>query len=161
MKAIEPTLTSLLEFLGLSNTPDGIAAINAYNAALTAVENWTPGTAAANALQLIGDFQTIFNTLPLPTTVTVLANIILAGIEAVIGVINANEPAPTAPAGTTATPEETQVHWQHAQVAATTAKVAVLVPSFKRSIWHSAEHQYVGTWNGAVEKGGFPTSMKV
>ncbi len=80
MAAIEPTLKSLLTYTNLLDTPEGLAAIKAYDAALVAVQNWKSGTAAQNSLTLIGDFQVVFNTLPLPATVLTLTNIILAGI---------------------------------------------------------------------------------
>ena len=162
MAAIEPTIVSLLTLENLNNTTNGIAAITAYKAALIALQNWKQGTTAQNVLQLIGDFQTVFNTLPIPPTAQTLANIILAGVEAVIGVVTANSPAPTpAPAGATATEEESTAAYQAQVAAATEAAVAKLVPHFKRSIWHSAAHQYKSTWNDAVATGGFPPAMKI
>jgi len=103
----------------------------------------------------------VFNTLPLPPTAMVLANIILAGVEAVIGVITANSPAPAAPASATAEPEVTQAMFQAHVAAQTESRVAALVPQFKRSIWHSPKSQYDRTWNNGVEAGGFPASMRV
>lgn len=161
MKAIQPSIVSLLTLEGLTNTPDGIAAMNAYDAALTAVENWQSGTTAQNVLQAIGDFQTVFNTLPLPAADAALANIILAGVEAVIGVIAANAPAPATPTGATAAEEETVAMYQMSVAKSTEAKVLALVPDFKRSIWHSAAHQYQSVWNKAVDAGGFPPAMKL
>lgn len=161
LKAIEPSLTSLLEYLGLTNTPDGEAVITSYNAAVAALDSWQSGTVAQNVLQLIGDFQTVFNTLPLPATVLSLTNIILAGVEAVIGVITANSPAPAAPASSTAEPELTQALFQAHVAKQTEANVTALVPSFKRSLFHSAAHQYQSTWNKEVETKGFPSSMKI
>ena len=163
MLAIEPTIKSLLSLTGQTNTPEGIAAINAYNAALAALQNWVSGTPAQTILELLAAFQSVFNTLPLPTTFTALANIILAGIETVIGVLTANSPAPVvaAPAGADATPEETQAAHVAHSIADTTAKVQVLVPGFKRSIWHSAATQYNNAWNSAVDAGGFPQGIKV
>lgn len=162
MAAIEPTIVSLLTIENLNNTPNGISAISAYKAALLALQNWKQGTTAQNVLQLIGDFQTVFNTLPIPPGDAALANIILAGVEAVIGVITANSPQPSpAPASATADAEESYAAYQ-AQVAVDTeAKVAALVPTFKRSIWHSAAHQYKTTWNDAFTSGGFPHILKV
>lgn len=168
MAAIEPTLKSLLAFLGQTSTPAGIAVITAYDAALTALQNWQSGTVAQNVLQLITDFQTAFNALAssivLPPGVVTLVNIILAGIEAVIGVIEANSPAPPAPvpvpAGATASVEETQAAHQAAVAADTEKKVLALVPGFKRSIWHSAASQYKSEWNNAVKVGGFPSALK-
>lgn len=159
MSAIEPTLKSLLEYTDLLNTPDGQAAIAAYDAALTALQNWQTGTVAQNVLELIGDFQTVFNTLPLPSSVITLTNIILAGIEAVIAVITANSPAPASSGGTAST-EETQALWQAHIASQAQSSIHALVPNFKRSLFHSAAHQYVSTWNKAVEAGNLPASLK-
>lgn len=162
MQAIEPSLVSLLTLENLGNTPNGIAAITAYKAALVALENWKQGTTAQNVLQLIGDFQTVFNTLPIPPTDLALANIILAGVEAVIGVVTANSPQPApAPVAGTASEEESTVQYQLDVAAKTEAAVAKLVPDFRRSIWHSAAHQYRSVWNHAIVTGGFPPAMKI
>ncbi len=160
MQAIEPTLKSLLSYTGLVNTPDGEAAIAAYNAALTALQGWQSGTVSHDVLQLIGDFQIVLNTLPLPPGVQMLSNIILAGIEAVIGVVTANSPAPATPTGATASVEETTALYQAHVAHQTTIRVAALVPEFRRSIWHSASSQYNKAWNGAIESNEFPPSMK-
>jgi len=149
MAAIEPTLKSLLTYTGLAETPQGIAVIAAYDAALTAVENWKSGTPAQDVLQILGDFQVAFNALPLPANVVLLTNIVLAGVEAVIGVLTANSPAPAGAAGD-ATPEETQAQHQVQVITETTTKVQKLVPNFKRSIWHSAATQYKNQWNSTV-----------
>lgn len=168
MAAIEPTIKSLLTVTGVINTPEGEAAIAAYDAALAATQNWVSGTPAQDALQLIGDFQTAFNAvvalLPLPPLYTALINIILAGVETVIGVLTANSPAPTAPTpvvgSAAAAPEEVQaMHVAHT-IADTTTKVQTLVPGFKRSIWHSPASQYKTAWNNAVDAGNFPQELK-
>jgi hypothetical protein len=161
LEAIEPTLTSLLTYTGLGSTPNGEAAIAAYNAAVAALKAWQSGTVAQNVLQLIGDFQTVFNSLPLPPTVIDLTNIILAGIQAVIGVIIANSPAPVAPAGSTASPEEITAAHQAAVAHDTEQKVAALVPHFKRSIFHSPAVQYKNLWNNTVDKDKLPATLKV
>lgn len=163
MAAIEPTLKGLLTFTNLINTPIGEAVIKAYDAALAAVQAWKPGTPAQEVLEVIGAFQSVFNTLPLPTTVITLTNIILAGIETVIGVLTGNSPAPAAAEEPEepATHEETKVMYQAHVVAETTAKVQTLVPGFKRSIWHSPSSQYNKAWNEAIETGGYPATLKV
>ena len=161
MAAIEPTLKAILSFTHLLNTPQGTAAIAAYDAALAAVQAWKSGTAAQNVLQLIEAFQSIFNALPLPSSVQTLANIILAGIETVIGVLTANSPAPAAVEAGDASAEETRAMHQAHVAAATASKVAELVPGFKRSIWHSPASQYQKAWDEAVENGGFPVALKV
>lgn len=160
MSALEPTINSLFNYVGIENTPDAEAALNAYNAALTAVQNWQTGTAAQNVLQVIGDFQTIFNALPIPAEATALANIILAGIETVIGVISANSPAPAAPASSTASAEETQAVFAAGIAKSTETKVLTLVPGFRRSLFHSPANQYKSAWNKAVEAGHYPSSLK-
>ena len=123
MAAIEPTLKSLLSFTHLLNTPQGTAAIAAYDAALTAIQNWKSGTSAQNVLQLLAAFQSVFNVLPLPSTVQMLTNIILAGIETVIGVLTANSPAPAALEAGDATEEETRAMHQAHVAAATASKL--------------------------------------
>ena len=161
MEAIEPTIKTLLTETGLINTPAAQTALTEYDDALTAIQNWQSGTPAQEALEAIGIFQTAFNALPLPATVETLTNIVLAGIETVIGVLTANSPAPAAPADATAAPEDLHPLHQAAVIADTTAKVQALVPGFKRSIWHSAAHQYNDAWNKAVAEGGFPATLQV
>jgi hypothetical protein len=157
MAAIEPTIKSLLAATGQLNTPNGIAAMNAYDAALLAVQNWTPSTTAQNVLQLMNAFTAVFDTLPLPPNVALYVNIITAGITAVIAILTANSPAPAS----LLTHEETQAMHQaavaadaaaaDAAAADAAAKVAVLVPGFKRSIFHSPESQYNTAWNNACD----------
>ena len=147
MAAIEPTIKSLLAATGQLNTPNGIAAMNAYDAALLAVQNWTPGTTAQNVLQLMNAFTAVFDTLPLPPNVALYVNIITAGITAVIAILTANSPAPAS----LLTHEDTQAMHQAAVAADAAAKVAVLVPGFKRSIFHSPESQYNTAWNNACD----------
>jgi hypothetical protein len=165
MLAIEPTIKSLLTLTGQASTPAGIAAINAYNAALAALQAWQSGTPAENVLELLNAFQAVFNTVPLPAVYQVLGNIVLAGIETVIGVLTANSPAPAAPAETA---DRANLLFAHDIQAAhqvnvavdTAAKVQALVPGFKRSIWHSPESQYKTAWNKAVDSEGLDASLK-
>lgn len=163
MKAVGPTLVSVLTLVGQSTTPAGLAAMAAYDAAVTALENWQQGTTAQNVLELIGAFQTAFNAVtavaPISPQIQLLVNVILAGIKIVIGIITANSPAPVSaefPAHS-----DTQAMHQAAVAADTLAKVQALVPGFKRSIWHSPESQYNAQWNKAVDEGGFPATLKV
>jgi hypothetical protein len=161
--AIEPTIKSLLSLEGLLNTPQGVAAIAAYDAALTALQNWKSGTTAQNVLQLIGAFQSVFNALPMPPMYSTLVNIVLAGVETVIGILTANSPAPVVamPADANATLEERIAAYQAQVAKETEAKVMALAPGFKRSLFHSVAHQYNSTWNKAVDAGGFPATLKV
>jgi hypothetical protein len=159
MTAIEPTLVNLLTTLGIASTPDGEAAIKAFNAAQAALMQWEPGTTSTTVIDVLNAFTSVFNTLPIPVEAKALEDIISAGIVTVIGVVVANSPAPTAPAAVeaahpVATPEESQaLHVVHT-VADATAKVTELVPGFKRSIWSSPAHQYKGAWNHAVKAAG-------
>lgn len=154
MAAIEPTLVNLLTVTGIASTPDGQAAITAYNAALTAVQNWVPGTTAQDVVQVIAAFTAVFNTLPFPTEVKSLVDIVSAGIEVVVGVLEGNSSAPAPAAGTnvTASAEEIQHAQESAALKDAEAKVSVLVPGFKRSIFTSPAHQYKNAWNSAVSK---------
>ena len=153
MGAIEPTLKSLLTATGLINTPDGQAAIAAYDAALTALKGWQSGTPAQDVIQLIGDFEDLFNALPVPDNVKLFANIILAGISTVIGILTANSPAPIAPedAENVAEPHEQTAMFQAHVAVKTAARVEELVPGFRRSYFHSPESQYKKAWNDAVK----------
>ena len=166
MAAIEPTLKSILTFTNLINTPQGQDAIKAYDAALAALQAWKSGTPAEDVLQLVGDFQQVFNALPMPANVSALVNIILAGIETVIGVVMANAPAPVTAAmpslahSLRASPEESHAMHQAHVIADTTAKVTTLVPGFKRSIWHSPASQYAKAWNEGVTSSGLPDELK-
>ena len=165
MAAIEPTIKNLLSLIGQTDTVAGLAAIAAYNAALTALQNWQSGTPAQTVLELISALQAAFNAVttavPISPAIQALVNVILAGIETVIGIVTANSPAPTSTADTLVAHEETQAMHQAAVAADTTAKVQALVPSFKRSIFHSPESQYDNAWNNAVDAGGFDPSLKV
>lgn len=152
LEGIEPTFTSLLHLEGLDTTPDGEAAINAYNAAVQAVKNWTPGSTATVAVEAINAFNAVFDVLPFTTEVKSLVSIISAGITTVIGVITANSPAPATPSSATANEEESTVAYQHAVVERTTQEVQTLVPGFKRSIFTSPAHQYRNAWNSQVGK---------
>lgn len=150
MGAVEPSLVDLLTFLGIASTPNGQAAINAYNVALQAVQNWKPGTTAADVIQVINAFTAIFNTLPIPDDAKSFADIISAGIVVVIGVLTGNSPAPVAPAEATASADEIQAAHAVDVAHETEAQVRALLPGFRRSIWHSPAHQYKGIWNKQV-----------
>lgn len=159
MAAIKPTLESLLSDTSLLNTPEGQAAIAAFDAAETAVGNWQTGSPAENVLELVMDFQSVFNTLPLPADVEEFTNLILGGVEAVIGVLEGNGTLPAVaevPADADATPEELMQLHQEETVAKTTAKIQVLVPGFKRSKWQKASTQYTNYWNSTAEKANKP-----
>lgn len=158
MGAIEPSLINLLTLLNVASTPAGQAAINAYNVALQAVRNWVPGSSAADVIEVINAFTQAFdvvvNSLPVPAEVKGLVDVISAGIVVVIGVLGGNSPVPVSPAPSVgAASEEELAHAHQSEIAKDTeAKVAALVPSFKRSKFHSIDHQWKGAWNHAVDE---------
>jgi len=154
MNTVEPMIINLLTLEGLATTPDGVAAINAFNAAKTALSNWTSGSTATVVVETMNAFTAVFQTLPLPADAKGLESVILAIIESIIGVLTANSPAP-APVTTeivSASTEEIQAAHVNTVVNDTTAKVTTLLPEFKRSIWKSASHQAKDEWNKAVAK---------
>ena len=160
MGAIEPTIVSVGNEAGLTNNPLFQDVLTTYNAALTAIQNWTPGTPSQDAIQVINDLLTALNALPVPAELKTLANIIGAGAETLIAVLAGNSPAPPVAAlGADGDPADAQALYQAQVVAEAEAKVQTLVPGFKRSIWHSAATQYKGEWNKAVKAAGVPSSM--
>ena len=163
MKAMRPTLISVLTLVGQADTPNGLAAVAAFDAAQVAAQNWKQGTNADNILQLLGDFQVAFNAvvepLDLPPQTVALVNVILAGVETVLGIIIANSPAPPAPAGITSLKEPQALH-QATVASDTVVKVHALVPGIKLSRFHSPASQYNHAWNKAVDAGGFDPSLK-
>lgn len=166
MAAIEPTLKAFLSYENVLNTPEGQAAIAAFDTALTAVQNWQTGTPATEVLEVISAFTAAFaavsGPLNLPPAILLLVNVIAGGVEAVIGVLQANSPAPAVAAvAGDASPEETKAQYQAHVIADTTAKVNALVPTFHRSIWHSAATQYKRTWNETVDGNKLPATLKV
>ena len=174
MAAEEPTLVSLLTESGLVNTPDGISAVTAYNAAEAALESWKSGTDAQNILELIGAAQSIITVLPIPPLYATLVNLVLGGIAAAVGIITANSPAPAPTAADGAvTPQITaaaQTFHAHAVGANTEATVEALA-GVKVSFWDKARAaagdtnvaagRYKSEWNKAVDTGGFDQTLKV
>lgn len=172
MAELEPSIMSLINIVpGLANSPEANAAIAAYNKALTAVQNWTPGTAAEIALEAIKAFQDAFNAViniipvnipGLPLPLGPLVNIVLGGIETVISILTGGEPVPAPPAG--ASPEAVaDAQRMHEAVAMHEGmlKVQALTPDFKMSRWHTPQVQYRNYWNKKIDDGKYPVSMKI
>lgn len=164
MAAIEPTLVNLLTDTGIAATPNGIAAIAAYNAAEKAVAAWVPGTAATEVAELVQDFNTVFQGLPVPADFKTFASIIAGGIQAVLTVLVGNTTSPaTAEA---ATPEEAEhVQTMHAhevgnagvvEVAKLTGYHVSLIDRTRAALGdtHIGAKRYTETWLKAVETGG-------
>lgn len=169
MSAIEPTLTELFTQTGIAGTTVAQTVVSEYDAALTAVENWTSGTAAQDAIQVINAFEsgvsTLTTAIPSLASVGDLVNIILAGIATVIAVLTANSPADTTDDNSTvetaADPEVATAHYQAEVAIQAEAKVKTLAPKFKRSIFHSITWNYEKAWNDQVAAGDHPASLKV
>jgi hypothetical protein len=177
LKAAEPTLVGLLSFLNQTNTPAGKAVVTAYDAAIAALGNWKSGTTAQNVLQLLGDFTTVFSqlaaSLPIPAPVVILVDLISGAVSAVIGILEANSPAPPAPASEgVITPQvkaAAQTLYAHTKGAEAEAMVYALT-GYKPSFWdkaravlgdtHVAANAYKSQWNKAVTAGSFPASLK-
>jgi hypothetical protein len=138
LETVEPDFVQLLTVTGLASTPNGQAAITAYNAMVKAVLAWVPGTSAQEAIQVINDFTTIFNTLPLPEDVKTLASLVSAAVVGVIGVLTANSPAPEA--AEAANPQEAEaVQAVHAHlVAADTQAKVTAISGYTPSRWDMA-----------------------
>jgi len=107
-------VTSLLTVTGLINTPQGVAVLTSYKAAVTALQNWVPGTAAQDVSQVVTAFSTAFGALPLPADVEAAASLIETAVQIVLGVIEANSPAPT----TTGVAAPAEVQEAHADAVA-------------------------------------------
>lgn len=161
LAAEKSSLTNLLTVAGVANTPAAQVIMTEYSNVETALQSWTGGSPAQEILQILGDIQTGIEALRIPATYLTFVNIAIAGIEAVIGVITANSPAPAPSSSVAVVPEEHQALHAADAIATTTAKVQALVPAFKRSKWHSAASQYRKTWNDAVYEGAFPETLVV
>jgi hypothetical protein len=133
MTALRPMLVSVLTVLGVASSQNGLAALAAFDAADAALANWKQGTSAQTVIQLIDAFTAAYNAvttaIPVPPELSALVNIFAAGIVTVIGLVTANAPAPVA-----ATPETVSLYQAHV-AADTTAKVQVLIPGYKVSLW--------------------------
>jgi hypothetical protein len=146
LAAIKPTITEVLTLAGVANTPQAAAALEAYDEAETDLANWQKGTPATEAIEAITDLQTAINALPIPTQYQALINIILAGLETVIGVVTANSPAPAPAADATVAPEDAQDTHMATVAAATADKVHTLIPGIKLTRNHPAAAQYTTAW---------------
>jgi hypothetical protein len=128
MAALEHPLFTLMTDTGIASTPAGQAAETAYQTALAALQNWVPGTAAQDTIQIIDAFTAAFDALPFPPEVQMLENDIAAAVVVVISVLTANSPAPVT------TPPTVQAAHEAATSAAALAKVQKLVPAYKESL---------------------------
>jgi hypothetical protein len=149
MAAIRPTVVSVLTVLNVVNTPDGEAALSAFDAAQAALANWQQGTSAETVIELINAFTETFNAVVaaipvVPPELAGLIDVISAGLVVVISVLTGNS-------GSANTLDV---------MAAAEAKVKALVPGWKESTWDKARaalgdhmvvaNEYKKQWNKGV-----------
>jgi hypothetical protein len=123
LAALKIPIDNLLAVLNVPATT--IASVDAaYNAALAALQNFTPGTALETAIQAVEALDSVFNALPVPDLYKGVAAAIAAAIAGILGTLEGLAPAP---AGVTA-----EAHLAHA-TAETAARVQAILPGYKSS----------------------------
>jgi len=160
----EPWFKEILQYTGQTTTTVGLAAVAAYDAALTALQGWQSGTVSQNVIAIINDLQTAFNAVmsALPAgTLTLevqgLINVVIGVILTVLNIVTGNSPKPAAFKGT-------QHEYEDHVMATGMAQVQALVPDFKVSVWRSIipgfspADQAKRAWKHYVKAGGFPAS---
>ena len=152
MTNLEPEFVQLLTIEGIVDTPDGVAAVNAFNSASKLLAAWTPGTSpSATLIEAIEDVQTVFNGLPLPDVDKSLAGVVSATLVIILGLVKGKAtPAPSAIAASNGDGSAAQTIHENAIEASVTTQVQTLVPGFKRSIFHTIGGQQKRAWNKAV-----------
>ena len=168
--AEEPTIKAILTLEGVAGTTQAIAALAAYNSALTLLQSWVPGTTSQNIIQVLSDLQVIITALPIPPLYQLITDAVLAGIITVMGLVTGNSPAPAPvpaalPEGVTAL--MVQQDHERATMAEYSIKAQALVPFYKiqtRATWLPERHpdaQYRACVNKAVEVSGAPASFRL
>ena len=135
--AAEPDFKALLQYLGQGKTSVGLAAVAAYDSALTALHNWQSGTVSQDVIAVLNALQSAFNDVlaALPAgTLTPEAqgviNVIIGVVLTVLNIVTGNSPKPAGFAGT-------QHEYEDQVMEEGQVKVQALVPEFKISIWRS------------------------
>jgi hypothetical protein len=149
LAAVKPTLDALLKITGVPTAT--IANVDAaYAAAETALATWQPGDTSATVDQSLNALLSVVESLNavIPPEATALLAIAISGIEAVIGIVGANNE--TAP--------EAQAKLADDAI----AKVQANVPEFKMGFFDKAKAElgdtrvaagkYKSEWNKAVAK---------
>lgn len=151
MIAERPTLVAVLTIAGVdAATEENVLA--AYDAAQVAAENWVPGSTTAQVDEALNAALAVIVSLKalIPAPAVALLGVVIGGIEAVIGLINANSATTTA---------DTSAAIAHAE-----AQVVANVPGFKLNVFeraraavgdtHVAANHYKHEWNSAIEVAG-------
>jgi len=149
------TATSLVDEFGLQNNPGAQLVLKNLALAQTDVQNWTPGTAAQDAIEILNDVGPALTLLEplIPAPAVVLIQTIAAGVVGVIGTLDGNG---AVPAGTTAAAHASDV------AAHTVAQVKTIAPAFhykKGFLGMFAEKpakQYHDFWNSQCDAAGYP-----
>jgi hypothetical protein len=154
--ALEPEIVTFETITGTINTPDGQAAIKAYDALAADLKNWAPGSSTGQVVEeAIVAFTDVFQTLPVPDSAKLIEGVIEAGVITILGFVQAHPAVPpTPPAGSTIAPGDALAAHQAHVVAETTARIQVLVPGFKLSKFHTAKHQLASEMSKAVAAAG-------
>jgi hypothetical protein len=130
LTAEEPVFLTLLTDIGQSTTTNGEAAIAAYKAFETAVENFQVGSTITEVESALNAFLAVWNVIPIPADAQALGDVVVAAVEGVLGLLGGNSTPAPAPDGTAATPEEVQAH-QAAYISHASAEIQAKVPWVK------------------------------
>lgn len=143
--------------LGLTDNTAFKIILEELNQAEVDVQNWKKGSPAQNIIQILTDVSVGLKPL-VPPEDELIANVILAGITTVIGILDGNQSVPT-PTGATA--NDTQIKEHQAEVAMhTMSQVKTLVPGFHYRkgflglFRENPEHAYYDNWNEVVKQAG-------
>lgn len=143
---IRPELVSFMDFEGVDATTQ-TSVLAAYDAAETAVANWTPGSTADVVVEAVQAANSVFQTLPIPDVDKTLAGLITAAFTSIVAIIEANS---------TADPIV-----QHAITAKAVTEVNTLAPGafkYHKGIFAefqaSPEKQFHNAWNKDLEARG-------
>jgi hypothetical protein len=148
MAAVRPTLVAIMS---VANVPEATVTnvLAAYDAAQAQLANWQPGTTSATLDQALDALLAVVSALKgiIPIGALELLSVAIGGIEAVIGIVGANN----------ATDPVAQVEAAHVAI----AKVTANVPGFHESIFEKARAalgddkvaagHYKHEWNKAVQ----------
>jgi hypothetical protein len=147
MAAERPTLVGLMEATGVPADTQATT-LAAYDAAQEALANWKPGTTSVTLVEALNAALAVVSSLSniIPPEAEVLLGIVIAGIEAVIGLVAANSTKDKSAQGQAAD--------------AAMAKVQTHVPGFKLGFFDKAKaelgdtnvaaNHYKSEWNKAV-----------
>ena len=164
MTAEEPALVNILTVTNLINTPNGQAAMTAYNTTITLLQNWKKGSPTTEVIQALSDFQALLTGLQplIPGNYVTYLNLIIAAVVIALGLFQGNSPAPVAlGVEAMATPEEATAMYQAHITLTTQEKVRELVPDYNFNFspfWfhHSPAWQFANAWNNKQAKNPQP-----